>query len=190
MNYSKNKAIFLDRDGVINVEKNYVHRVKDFQFIEGIFELCALVQQLNFKIIIITNQAGIGKGYYTTDDFDRLTKWMLAQFRAHGIGVEKVYYCPYHPTEGVGEYRKNSSDRKPNPGMILKAKREFDLDLSKSILVGDKDSDLEAGRAAGVLWNLKLSQRGGVLNRDELIFTKLSDIAEWIKHSFGEDAKY
>ena len=189
MNNSRNKAIFIDRDGVINVEKNYVHRIKDFQFIEGIFELCALVQRLDFRIIIITNQAGIGRGYYTIDDFDRLTKWMLAQFRARGIRIEKVYCCPYHPTAGVGEYRKNSSDRKPNPGMILKAKREFDLDLSKSILVGDKDSDLEAGRAAGVRWNLKLSKGGGVSNRDELMFTKLSDIAEWIKDSFGEDGR-
>ena len=187
MNNLENKAIFIDRDGVINVEKNYVHRVEDFEFIEGIFELCALVQQLNFRIIIITNQAGIGRGYYTIDDFDRLTEWMLAQFRARGIRIEKVYYCPYHPTAGVGEYRKNSFERKPNPGMILKAKREFDLDLSKSILVGDKDSDLEAGQAAGVQWNLKLGQGGGVPDRDELMFAKLSDITEWIKHSFGED---
>ncbi len=187
MNKFKNKAIFLDRDGVINVEKNYVHRVEDFEFIEGVFELCALVQQLNFRIIIITNQAGIGRGYYTVDDFDRLTKWMLAQFRARGIRIEKVYCCPYHPTAGVGKYRKNSSDRKPNPGMILKAKREFDLDLSKSILVGDKDSDLEAGRAAGVRWNLKLSQDGCAPKGDEIIFTKLSDIAAWIKDSFGAD---
>ena len=190
MNNSKHKAIFLDRDGVINVEKNYVHRVEDFEFTEGIFEFCALVQRLNFRIFIITNQAGIGRGYYTIEEFDRLTEWMLAQFRARGICIAKVYYCPYHPTSGVGEYRKDSFERKPNPGMILEAKREFDLDLSKSILVGDKDSDLEAGRAAGVMWNLKLSQGGDNSNRDELMFTKLSDIAEWIKNSFGEDAPY
>jgi D-glycero-D-manno-heptose 1,7-bisphosphate phosphatase len=189
MDNSKNKAIFLDRDGVINVEKNYVHRVEDFEFIEGVFELCALVQRLNFRILIITNQAGIGRGYYTTDDFDRLTEWMLAQFRARGICIEKVYYCPDHPVAGVGEYRKNSFERKPNPGMILKAKDEFDLDLSKSILVGDKDSDLEAGRAAGVRWNLKLSQGGNVPDKDELLFTSLSDITEWIKHSFGDDGR-
>ena len=187
MNNSKYKAIFLDRDGVINVERNYVHRVEDFEFIEGIFELCALVQRLNFRIIIITNQAGIGRGYYTKDDFDRLTEWMLTQFRARGIRIEKVYCCPYHPIAGVGEYRKNSPDRKPNPGMILKAKREFDLDLSNSILVGDKDSDIDAGRTAGVMWNLKLSQGGDVPAKDELTFTKLSDVAEWIKHSFGQD---
>ena len=187
MNSLKNKAIFLDRDGVINVEKNYVHRVEDFEFIKGIFELCALVQRLNFRIIIITNQAGIGRGYYTIDDFDRLTKWMLAQFKARGICIAKVYYCPYHPTSGVGEYRKDSFERKPNPGMILDAKREFDLDLSKSILIVDKDSDIEAGRAAGVQWNIKLREGGNAPDKDELMFTRLSDIAEWIKHSFGED---
>ena len=187
MNNSNHKAIFLDRDGVINVEKNYIYQVEDFEFVDGIFEFCILAQRFNFRIFIITNQAGIGRGYYTVDDFDRLTKWMLAQFRARGIRIEKVYYCPYHPTAGIGEYRKNSFDRKPNPGMILKAKKEFELDLSKSVLVGDKDSDLEAGRAAGVMWNLKLSQGGDFSNGDELIFTKLSDIAEWIKHSFDED---
>jgi D-glycero-D-manno-heptose 1,7-bisphosphate phosphatase len=189
MKNSENKAIFLDRDGVVNVEKNYVNRIEDFEFIDGIFEFCALVQQLDFKIFIITNQAGIGRGYYTIDDFDRLTDWMLAQFKAHGIHIEKVYYCPYHPTAGVGAYRKSSYDRKPNPGMILKAQREFDLDLSKSILVGDKDSDLEAGRAAGVNWNLKLSHDRNAPDRDELIFTELSDIAEWMKHAFGDDER-
>lgn len=187
MNNPKNKAIFLDRDGVVNVEKNYVHRIEDFEFMEGIFELCALAQRLNFRIFIITNQAGIGRGYYTIDDFERLTTWMLAQFKARGIRIEKVYYCPYHPVAGVGEYRKSSFERKPNPGMILNAKKEFDLDLSQSILVGDKDSDLEAGKAAGIPWNLKLDHEVVAPQRDELLFPKLSDIAEWIRLSFGND---
>ena len=185
----KNKAIFLDRDGVINVEKNYVYRIEDFEFKEGIFEFCELVQQLNFRIFVITNQAGIGRGYYTTDDYDRLTDWMLAQFSSRGIHIDKVYYCPYHPVAGVGEYRKSSFDRKPNPGMILKAVKEFDLDLSNSILIGDKDSDLEAGKAAGIKWNLKLSQERNDADKEKLLFPKLSDIAEWINYTFGEEKK-
>jgi len=189
MKHLENKAVFLDRDGVINVEKNYVYRIEDFEFVEGIFEFCEVVQQLDFKIFIITNQAGIGRGYYTTDDFDRLTKWMLAQFSAHGTRIEKVYYCPYHPVAGIGEYRKNSFDRKPGPGMILKAKNEFDLNLSESILVGDKDSDLEAGRAAGIPWNLKFCREVDAPDRDELMFSKLSDMAEWIKDKFSVDER-
>lgn len=151
------KALFLDRDGVINVEKNYVWRTEDFEFIPGIFELCALARNLCFKLIVITNQAGIARGYYTEADFQHLTDWMLAAFRERGIDIDRVYHCPYHPTAGSGEYRRESFDRKPNPGMILKARADFALDLSRSVLIGDKDSDIEAGRAAGVGCLVKLT---------------------------------
>jgi len=144
------RALFLDRDGVINVEKNYVHRIEDFEFLPGIFELCATARDLGLVLLVVTNQAGIGRGYYTEADFQRLTEWMLGQFRSRGIVIERVYHCPYHPTAGIGEYRRESFDRKPNPGMILRARDELGLDLSGSILLGDKDSDMAAGRAAGV----------------------------------------
>jgi D-glycero-D-manno-heptose 1,7-bisphosphate phosphatase len=145
-----NRALFLDRDGVINVEKNYVHRIEDFEFVDGIFELCAEAQRLGYKLIVITNQAGIGRGYYSVADFERLTEWMVGQFAARGITIDRVYYCPYHPTEGIGEYRRESFDRKPSPGMILRAREEFGLDLTKAALLGDKNSDIEAGVAAGI----------------------------------------
>jgi D-glycero-D-manno-heptose 1,7-bisphosphate phosphatase len=151
------RALFLDRDGVINVEKNYVYRIEDFEFIDGIFELCALAQNRGFKLIVITNQAGIGRGYYTETDFQHLTNWMLNVFRERGIVIDRVYHCPYHPTAGIGEYRRESFDRKPNPGMILKARKDFDLDLPQCVLIGDKDSDIEAGWAAGVGHLIKLS---------------------------------
>ncbi|MGQ9861555.1 MAG: D-glycero-alpha-D-manno-heptose-1,7-bisphosphate 7-phosphatase [Thiobacillaceae bacterium] len=144
------RALFLDRDGVINVEKNYVHRIEDFEFLPGIFELCATARELGYLIVVITNQAGIGRGYYTEAAFQRLTEWMLGAFRARGIDIARVYHCPYHPTAGVGEYKRESFDRKPNPGMIFKAKHELGLDLAQCVLIGDKDSDVEAGRAAGV----------------------------------------
>ena len=143
-------ALFLDRDGIINVEKNYVHRIEDFEFIPGIFDLCAAARDLGLVIVVVTNQAGIGRGYYTEADFQHLTEWMLGQFRERGVPLDRVYHCPYHPTAGVGEYRRESFDRKPNPGMILRARQDFGLDLSESVLLGDKDSDIEAGRAAGV----------------------------------------
>lgn len=144
------RALFLDRDGVINVEKNYVHRIEDFEFLPGIFELCATARELGYLLVVITNQAGIGRGYYTEADFRRLTEWMLGEFRARGIDIARVYHCPYHPTAGMGDYRRESFDRKPNPGMILKASKELGLDLPQCVLIGDKDSDVEAGRAAGV----------------------------------------
>src|SRR5512139_2969385 len=161
------KALFLDRDGVINVEKNYVYRIEDFDFVDGIFDLCDCAQSLGFKLIVITNQAGIGRGYYTETDFTQLTEWMRGEFRSHGIEIDHVYYCPYHPTAGVGEYKRDSFDRKPSPGMILKAKRDFDLDLPQSVLIGDKDSDIQAGRSAGVGHLVKLTHTPQADGRQE-----------------------
>ena len=143
-------AVFLDRDGVINQESEYVHRVNDFHFIDGVFDACRQMSQAGFRLIIITNQAGIARGYYTEDDFHRLTKWMLDEFRQHGVEIDDVYYCPHHPVHGVGPYHRLCDCRKPGPGMVLRAAREHSLDLQQSILVGDKASDIEAGRTAGV----------------------------------------
>jgi len=178
------KALFLDRDGVINVEKNYVYRIDDFEFLPGIFELCALARRLEFLLVVISNQAGIGRGFYSEADFQQLTSWMLAQFQARGISIEHVYHCPYHPTAGIGEYRQDSYNRKPNPGMILRARDEFGLDISRSILVGDKDSDIMAGRAAGIKHNLKLclDRRGDL---DRLEFPSLAAILDWLVGNYG-----
>jgi D-glycero-D-manno-heptose 1,7-bisphosphate phosphatase len=178
------KALFLDRDGVINVEKNYVYRIQDFEFVDGIFDLCACAQSLGFKLIVISNQAGIGRGYYTEANFDHLTQWMLGQFANRKICIDRVYHCPFHPTAGIGAYRQESYDRKPNPGMIMRAKEDFDIDLVNSVLVGDKNSDIEAGHAAGIRYNLKLlhppSQPVG-----QMEFTSLKAIKDWLSHSFS-----
>lgn len=146
----KNKALFLDRDGVINVEKNYVHRIEDFEFVEGIFDVTRFFYEHGYLLIIVTNQAGIGRGYYTERDFHELTEWMTKQFEINGVKITKVYYCPYHPEHGIGEYKKDSFNRKPNPGMILDAQRHYNIDLGRSFLIGDKESDILAGRSAGV----------------------------------------
>lgn len=183
------KALFLDRDGVINVEKNYVCRIEDFEFIPGIFELCASAQRLGFKLVVITNQAGIGRGYYTETDYQNLNEWMLKQFQANGIGIDRVYHCPYHPTAGIGAYRQESFDRKPNPGMILKARGDFGLSLPQCVLIGDKDSDIEAGRAAGVGYLLKLTHGteadAGQVMDDMLAFSDLSAARDWLSSTFG-----
>jgi D-glycero-D-manno-heptose 1,7-bisphosphate phosphatase len=140
-----NKALFIDRDGVINVDKVHVFRKTDFEFTEGIFDLCRKYLSYGYLIIVITNQAGIAKGLYTVEDFDKLTDWMIRQFKDKGITISKVYYCPHHP-----DITGPCQCRKPNPGMILKAVKEFNLDISECILIGDKESDLEAGRRAGI----------------------------------------
>jgi len=144
------KAVFLDRDGVINKDNGYVCKPEDFHFIDGIFEFCRAAQEKGYILFVVTNQAGLARGYYSEDDYDKLTEWMLNVFTKQGIRIEMVYYCPYHPESGIGAYKQDSFDRKPNPGMILKARDEFDIDLSQSILIGDKESDMEAGRRAGV----------------------------------------
>lgn len=144
------KALFLDRDGVINKEINYLHKSDDFVFIDGVFETCKDFQKAGYLIIIITNQAGIGRGYYTRKDFEILNEWMLNQFNKMGICISDVYYCPHHPENGIGEFKMDCPNRKPNPGMIFQAKEKFNIDLKKSILVGDKESDILCGKNAGV----------------------------------------
>ncbi len=140
-----NRALFLDRDGVINVDKGYVYLKEQFEFTSGIFDLCRKYDSEGYKIIVITNQAGIAKGFYTEEDFRNITDWMIGQFSKEGINIAKVYHCPHHPDIGGP-----CECRKPNPGMLLKAVKEFNLDITKCVLIGDMETDIEAGRRAGI----------------------------------------
>ena len=140
-----NKALFLDRDGVINVEKDYLYKIEDFEFIDGIFELCRHYKELGYLIFVVTNQSGISRGYYSEEDFNKLSLWMSKEFLKHSIKIEKVYHCPHHPNIS-GE----CSCRKPKPGMLLQATNEFDIDLEESLIIGDKERDIEAGLNAGL----------------------------------------
>lgn len=139
------KALFLDRDGVINVDIDYLHKKEDFIFIEGIFELCRYYQNRGYKIFVVTNQSGIARGYYSEDDVNTLTEWMIEQFAQKGVEISKVYYCPHHP-----QISGECQCRKPHAGMLFSAKEEFDIDLQNSILVGDREHDIEAGLNAGL----------------------------------------
>lgn len=143
-------ALFLDRDGVINVDHGYVHRQQDFHFIEGIFDLVRTANQLGYVICVVTNQAGIGRGYYTEKDFELLTQWMLEQFRVHGANIDGVYHCPFHYEHGIGRYKAISRNRKPEPGMLLQAAAHHSIELTESLIIGDKESDLQAGKRAGL----------------------------------------
>lgn len=147
-------AVFLDRDGVININHGHVHKREEFDFIDGIFDVARYAHEQGYKLLVITNQAGIGRGYYTEDDFHQLTAWMCEQFSAAGAPIDRVYFSPYHPTAGISKYLKDDFSRKPHPGMILQARAELDLDLASSVLIGDKASDIQAGIAAGVGRNL------------------------------------
>ena len=143
------RALFLDRDGVVNIEKKYVFHIEDFEFIDGIFDLCLQFQTAGYLLFIVTNQAGIARGYYTESDYQHLTDWMLFELKKRGIHIAKVYHCPHHP-----DFTGKCECRKPNPGMILKARDEFSLDLAESILIGDKQSDIESGIQAKISTNL------------------------------------
>ena len=144
------RALFLDRDGVINEDSGYVYRRPDFVFIDGIFDLVEAAHKAGYLSIVVTNQAGIGRGLYGEDDFRSLMEWVKAQFVQRGSTLDAVYFCPNHPIHGLGAYRLDCFDRKPRPGMILKAARDHNIDLARSILVGDKVTDMEAAEAAGI----------------------------------------
>jgi D-glycero-D-manno-heptose 1,7-bisphosphate phosphatase len=144
------KALFLDRDGIINIERDYVHQAADFTFVDGIFDLCRAAGRHGFLPVVITNQSGIARGLYTEADFATLTGWMIGKFASEGVTIAKVYHCPYHPEAAIERYRCDHADRKPSPGMILRARDDLRLDLSASILIGDRLTDIEAGRRAGI----------------------------------------
>ena len=145
-----NKAFFLDRDGVINVDHGYVSRIEEFEIFPSVCSACEKILQHDYKIIIVTNQAGIARGYYTEKQFLDLNRHMLACFSAAGIEICDVFYCPHHPKKGIGDYLQDCDCRKPKPGMIIEAARKHKIDLKRSVMVGDKPSDINAGLAAGI----------------------------------------
>ncbi len=155
------KALFLDRDGVINVDHGYVCTPARTDFVNGIFALCAGAQALGYRLIVATNQAGIARGYFNEADFRTYMDWMRGVFRKQGIEFTAVYHCPHHAGEGLGAYRIVCDCRKPAPGMLLRAIREHALDASTCVLIGDKDTDIEAGRAAGLGFLIRLDADAG-----------------------------
>lgn len=157
---ARSAALFLDRDGVINVDHGYVHRIDQFEFQPGIFEIARFAASMAWPIVVVTNQAGIGRGLFCEADYQAVNVWMCDRFRSERAPIAKVYHCPFHPELGVGEYLCDHPWRKPKPGMILQAAIDLDLDLSKSSLVGDRISDIEAATAAGVPGRIRLDPQG------------------------------
>lgn len=159
-----NKALFLDRDGVVNEDFGYVHKKEQLKYVEGIFNLCLKASKLDYKIIIVTNQAGIGRGYYSEDDFKKFMEIIKLQFTSKGITINAVYFCPHHPKHGLNRYKKNCAFRKPNPGMIKKALTDFNLDASKCIMVGDSITDMQAGQQSGINKLFMLTNSSNIIN--------------------------
>ncbi len=144
------RALFLDKDGVINIDHGYVCSPERTEFVGGIFDLCREATRHDFLNIVITNQAGIARGYYTEQQFLAYMDWLRGEFRTYDAQIDAVYYCPHHPVHGLGEYLRDCGCRKPKPGMIIQAQRDHNLDLADSVLLGDCTSDIAAGEAAGV----------------------------------------
>jgi D-glycero-D-manno-heptose 1,7-bisphosphate phosphatase len=143
-------AAFLDRDGVINIDRGYVFRREDFEFVPGTLDAARELKSMGLALVVVTNQSGMARGYYGPEQFHAITDWMNETFATHGAALDGVYFCPHHPTEGEAPYRRACQCRKPAPGMLLDAARDLDIDVRRSVLFGDKASDLQAALAAGI----------------------------------------
>ena len=141
---------FLDRDGVINEERNYVHKAKDFKWRKNIFKAVKLLNDSNFRVIIATNQAGIAKGFFSEKQFFTLNNWMQREFNKRGCFIDDVYYCPYHPSAKIKKYKKKSNLRKPGNGMIIKALKDWKINKNKSFMIGDKEKDIICGKKSNL----------------------------------------
>lgn len=181
-----NKTLFLDRDGVINLDHGYLYQPEKFEFIPGVFEACRLFQDAGYQIVVVTNQSGIGRGYYTEDDFHHLTSWMVEQFENNGITILDVYFCPHHPKKANAPYLKQCDCRKPEPGMLLQAISEHDIAPEQSIMVGDKVGDVKAGISAGIQRQYLVTSGQSLSEQEKAIATGVfSDLLAVANHVLG-----
>lgn len=147
---NKVPAIFLDRDGTINVDHGYVHEIDNFQFIDGVIDAMKELKQMGYALVMVTNQSGIARSIFSEETFMQLTEWMDWSLADRDVDLDGLYFCPHHPEAVIEAYRQTCDCRKPQPGMLLSAQRELDIDMSASYMVGDKIDDILAGKAAGV----------------------------------------
>ena len=147
---NKIKAVFFDRDGVLNVDKDYLHTIEDFEWIDGAKESIVFLTKNNYTVFVVTNQSGIARGFYTIDDMNKLHEFMAAEIKQAGGNIEKFYFCPHLPGGKVKEFAIECDCRKPKPGLLLQALREYAIDKERSFLIGDKPRDVESAAAAGI----------------------------------------
>ncbi|WP_418186051.1 D-glycero-beta-D-manno-heptose 1,7-bisphosphate 7-phosphatase [Aliarcobacter vitoriensis] len=168
------KIVYLDRDGVINKDFGYVYKIEKFEFIDGVFEACKHFINLSYEIIIVTNQSGIGRDYYSKEDFIKLTQYMKNEFKKNNIDILEVYFCPHSPEQ-------NCECRKPNIGMILQSLNDFDIDLNNSWLIGDKISDIECGKNAKIKNRILISSKEEKNSEDFLVAKSLFETINLIQ---------
>ena len=183
----RRRGLILDRDGVINRDTGYVHRIADCCFTEGIFAMTAAFAARGFAIVIATNQSGIGRGLYGEAEYTALMDWIRAEFGRNGVAIAASYHCPDHPTAGIGAYRRDNPWRKPRPGMMLQAAIDLSLDLKRSWTVGDRDSDIAAGRAAGVGRLVRYDPLAPAVERREdfWVVPRLADVTALLEAAEG-----
>ncbi|EKE75354.1 D-glycero-beta-D-manno-heptose 1,7-bisphosphate 7-phosphatase [Gallaecimonas xiamenensis] len=178
-------AVFLDRDGVINVDHGYVSAIDDFEFVDGVFEACRAFKSMGYLVVVITNQSGIARGMYSEEDFQVLTQWMDWNFDDKGVLLDGVYYCPHHAEKGQGKYKVDCDCRKPKPGMLLEAQKDLAIDLARSVFVGDKADDMRAAKAAGLGAALLVRTGKEVTAEAQSLATatldSVADVPAWLK---------
>ena len=176
---NKGPAVFLDRDGTLNVEHGYVHEIDNFQFIDGAIEALQELKKMGFALVLITNQSGIARGMFSEDQFMQLTEWMDWSLADRDVDLDGIYFCPHLPDAPVEAYRQECDCRKPHPGMLLSAQKHLDIDMAASYMVGDKTEDVLAGKAAGVGTNVLVRSGKPVTAEGEVA-------ADWVLNSIAE----
>lgn len=174
------RALFLDRDGVINEEVSYLWRREDVRFLPGIFSLCRAASSFGYKLVVVTNQAGIGRGMYSEEDFHALMDWMRTEFSREAVTLDAIYFSPYHPEHGIGHYRREHEDRKPGTGMLRRAAADLNISLADSILVGDRSTDIAAANAAKLRQAFLVAGTESICSGDFLGVTSLAEVESWL----------
>ncbi|OCH17243.1 D-glycero-beta-D-manno-heptose-1,7-bisphosphate 7-phosphatase [Aliivibrio sp. 1S165] len=179
-------AVFLDRDGVINVDRGYVHKRDDFEYIDGVFNAVKKCKDMGYLLVLVTNQSGIARGMFTEEQFETLTEWMDWNFAENDIDFDGIYYCPHHPEATVERYKEECDCRKPNPGMFMSAQTFLDIDMENSVMIGDKKEDMMAAQAAGVGTRILVRTGKPVTEEGEALATTVLDsIADVPKFLFA-----
>ncbi|ADV33691.1 D,D-heptose 1,7-bisphosphate phosphatase [Candidatus Blochmanniella vafra str. BVAF] len=183
-------AIFLDRDGTININNNYISQINNFFFIDNVIKTLLELQDMGFILIIVTNQSGIARGFFTEEQFLYLTKWMISYLKSYFIYIDAVYYCPHHVKGKVKKFKQFCCCRKPNPGMLINAKKYFNINMSKSYIIGDSKYDMFAGKSAQVgttvlihnKYNTKIIQELEWGSNPDYVIESLEFLPEIIKY--------
>lgn len=182
------KAVFLDRDGTINIDYGYVHQIDDFKFVEGCIDAFRQLKAMGYLLVVVTNQSGIARGYFSEQQFLQLTEWMDWSLAEQGVDLDGIYYCPHH-MDGIGEYRENCDCRKPKSGMLTQAIEELDIDPEHSFMVGDKKEDMLAGKGANIK-NCILVSTGKPITEEsrkiaDYVIDSVADLPKFIRQITG-----